>query len=83
MFKIKFKFNENFHTEARHIISMAKYETDSFIAAVFIIEALACCCQYFYVQYNTHTFRPQKWAEFVKQNNCSDVSNTIFQPKLF
>jgi len=82
MFKIKFKFQDDFHTEAKHLISMGKYETDSFVAAVFIIEVLACCCTDFYVQYNSHTFRPQQWKEFVKANNCSDVSNAIFQPKL-
>ena len=60
MFKIKIKFKDDFHTEARHIISMAKYETDSFVAAVFIIEALAPCCTDYYIVYNAHTFRPQQ-----------------------
>lgn len=83
MFKIKFFFKSDFHTEAKHLISIAKYETDSFIAAVFIVEAFAPCCQDYFVNYNNHQFNPQKWVQFVKANNPSDPAAVIVQPSLF
>lgn len=83
MFKIKFKFKPNFHTESKHLVDMAKYETDSFIAAVFIIEALQPCCVDFFVMYDTHKFLPQNWYEFVRQNNPSAKDAPIVQKSLF
>lgn len=83
MFKINLIFKDNFHTNSRFLIGRARYETDSFVGAVMLIDALGLCCKDYSVRYGDHKFTPQSWPIFVKKNNPSDVDNKIVQPTFF
>ena len=81
MFKLLFILKADFE-QSHFKMSRAVYTTDSYTAAILLVEALRPCCQDFSVKYNDVKYLPGEWDRYVAkmalQNNAAKPQEIFY-----
>lgn len=66
MFKMTFILKPDFR-EQGFLISKARYECNSYTAAILLVQALGPCSADFWVTYADKKYLPEQWREYVRR----------------